>query len=91
MFRGFLARRLIDDDVERVPVGTFTWLSFLASSLAFGLMHGADWPRATLAGVAFALALYQRRRLSDAIVAHATINACLAGYVIATGSWTEWG
>jgi exosortase E/protease (VPEID-CTERM system) len=91
VFRGFLARRLIDDDVERVPVGTFTWLSFLASSLAFGLMHGADWPRATLAGVAFALALYQRRRLSDAIVAHATINACLAGYVIATGSWTEWG
>jgi len=91
VFRGFLARRLIDDDVERVPVGTFTWLSFLASSLAFGLMHGADWPRATLAGAAFALALYQRRRLSDAIVAHATINACLAGYVIATGSWTEWG
>ena len=91
VFRGFLARRLIDDDVERVPVGTFTWLSFLASSLAFGLMHGADWPRATLAGVAFALALYQRRRLADAIVAHATINACLAGYVIATGSWTEWG
>lgn len=91
VFRGFLARRLIDDDVERVPVGTFTWLSFLASSLAFGLMHGADWPRATLAGVAFALALYQRRRLSDAIVAHATINTCLAGYVIATGSWTEWG
>ena len=91
VFRGFLARRLIDDDVERVPVGTFTWLSFLASSLAFGLMHGGDWQRATLAGLAFALALYQRRRLSDAIVAHATINACLAGYVIATGSWTEWG
>jgi len=91
VFRGFLARRLIDDDVERVPVGTFTWLSFLASSLAFGLMHGADWPRATLAGAAFALVLYHRRRLSDAIVAHATINACLAGYVIATGSWTEWG
>ena len=91
VFRGFLSRRLIDDDIERVPVGTFTWLSFLASSLAFGLMHGADWPRATLAGAAFAVALYQRRRLSDAIVAHATTNACLAGYVIATGSWTEWG
>jgi CAAX prenyl protease-like protein len=91
VFRGFLARRLIDDDVERVPVGTFTWLSFLASSLAFGAMHGGDWQRATLAGAAFALALYQRRRLSDAIVAHATTNACLAGYVIATGSWNEWG
>jgi len=90
-FRGFLARRLIDDDIERVPAGTFTWLSFLASSLAFGAMHGADWQRATLAGLAFALALYHRRRLSDAIVAHATTNAFLGGYVIATGAWTEWG
>ena len=90
-FRGFLPRRLIDDDIERVPVGTFTWLSFLASSLAFGVMHGADWQRATLAGLAFALALYHRRRLSDAIVAHATTNAFLGGYVIATGAWTEWG
>jgi len=90
-FRGFLPRRLIDDDIEHVPVGTFTWLSFLASSLAFGVMHGADWQRATLAGLAFALALYHRRRLSDAIVAHATTNAFLGGYVIATGAWTEWG
>ena len=90
-FRGFLPRRLIDDDIERVPAGTFTWLSFLASSLAFGAMHGADWQRATLAGLAFALALYHRRRLSDAIVAHATTNAFLGGYVIATGAWTEWG
>ena len=90
-FRGFLPRRLIDDDIERVPVGMFTWLSFLASSLAFGVMHGADWQRATLAGLAFALALYHRRRLSDAIVAHATTNAFLGGYVIATGAWTEWG
>jgi len=90
-FRGFLARRLIDDDIERVPAGTFTWLSFLASSLAFGVMHGADWQRATLAGLAFALALYHRRRLADAIVAHATTNAFLGGYVIATGAWTEWG
>lgn len=91
VFRGFLARRLIDDDIERVPIGTFSWLSFLGSSLAFGVMHGGDWQRATLAGMAFALALYHRRRLSDAIVAHATINACLAVYVIATGSWNAWG
>jgi CAAX prenyl protease-like protein len=91
VFRGFLARRLINDDIEQVPIGTFTWLSFLASSLAFGVMHGGDWQRATLAGIAFALALYHRRRLSDAIVAHATINACLAVWVIATGSWNEWG
>jgi exosortase E/protease (VPEID-CTERM system) len=90
-FRGFLSRRCIDEDVERVPVGTFTWLSFLASSLAFGLLHGGAWIAGTVAGMAFAVALYQRRRLADAIAAHATTNALLSGYVIATGSWTQWG
>jgi hypothetical protein len=35
--------------------------------------------------------LYHRGRLFDAVVAHATTNALLSGYVIATGSWTQWG
>lgn len=34
----------------------------------------------------FALAVYTRRSVWDAIVAHATTNALLSGYVIATGS-----
>jgi len=90
-FRGFLARRLIAEQVEQVPVGTFTWVSFLGSSLAFGLLHGADWLPATLAGMAFALALLHRRQLVDAIVAHATTNALIGFYAIATGSWASLG
>jgi exosortase E/protease (VPEID-CTERM system) len=90
-FRGFLARRLISVDVERVPPGTFTWLSFLGSSLAFGALHQAAWIPGTVAGMAFAAALYHRRRLGDAIVAHATTNALLTVYVIGTGSWASWG
>jgi exosortase E/protease (VPEID-CTERM system) len=90
-FRGFLARRLIDADVERVPPGTFSWISFLGSSLAFGALHQAAWIPGTLAGMAFAAALYHRRRLRDAIVAHTTTNALLSVYVIGTGSWASWG
>jgi exosortase E/protease (VPEID-CTERM system) len=87
-FRGFLARRLIAEDAEQVPVGSFTGLSFLGSSLAFGLFHGAGlWFPATLAGVAFALALYHRRKLVDAIVAHATTNTLLGFYAVFTGAW----
>ena len=37
------------------------------------------------------VALAWRGRLADAVVAHATTNALLSGYVIATGSWTQWG
>ena len=90
-FRGFLIRRCIAEDVDTVPVGTFTWLSFLASSLAFGILHGGAWIAGTVAGMAFAAALYQRRRIIDAVAAHATTNALLSAYVIGTGSWTQWG
>lgn len=90
-FRGFLARRLVSDDPEGVPLGTFTWLSFVGSSLAFGLLHQSAWIPGTIAGVAYALALYQRRRIGDCIAAHATTNALLGTYVIATGSWGSWG
>jgi exosortase E/protease (VPEID-CTERM system) len=89
-FRGYLTRRLIAADVSAVPLGRFTWLSFLGSSLAFGALHGRFWLPATLAGLLFALALYRRRRLADAVLAHATANALLAGYVVLTGNWALW-
>jgi exosortase E/protease (VPEID-CTERM system) len=90
-FRGFLLHRLIDEDVDGVPPGRFTWPSFLASSLAFGSLHGGAWLAGTVAGAFFAVALYRRRRLADAVVAHATTNALLTASVVATGSWSSWG
>jgi CAAX prenyl protease-like protein len=90
-FRGFLLHRLVDQDVEAVPPGRFTWPSFLASSLAFGLLHGGAWIAATVAGLCFAVALHRRGRLADAVVAHATTNLLLSTYVLATGSWSSWG
>jgi exosortase E/protease (VPEID-CTERM system) len=89
-FRAYLTRRLIDPDFERLPVGLFTWSSFLVSSLLFGALHGGYWLAGTLAGMTFALALYQRRSLGDAVVAHATTNGLIAVYVLATGRWGLW-
>ena len=90
-FRGYLTRRLIREDFERLPVGLFTWSSFLVSSLLFGALHGGYWIAGTLAGMTFALALYQRRALGDAVAAHATTNGLIAMYVFATGRWSVWG
>jgi membrane protease YdiL (CAAX protease family) len=53
--------------------------------------HGSAWLAGSVAGAFFAVALYRRRRLVDAVVAHATTNALLTAYVIATGSWSSWG
>jgi exosortase E/protease (VPEID-CTERM system) len=88
-FRGYLTRRLIAADFRSLPPGSFTWFSCLASSFLFGVMHGR-WLAGTLAGLIYALALYRRGKLADAVVAHALTNALLAGYVLATGDWSFW-
>jgi len=88
-FRGYLLRKLIRSDFETVPYGQFTWLSFLGCSVIFGLLH-TSWLAGCLAGMVFALAVYRRGLLSDAIVSHGVANAMLAMYVLATREWFLW-
>ena len=88
-FRGYLTRRLIAAEFQELPLGRFTWPSFLISSAVFGLLHGR-WLAGMLAGMAYAVALYRRGELADAMVAHATTNALIALYVLASGSWSLW-
>jgi len=88
-FRGYLLRRLIKSDFESVSFGQFTWFSLLGSSVLFGVMHDRLLA-GTLAGTAYALVLYRRGQLCDAVLAHATTNALIATYVLATGMWSLW-
>lgn len=88
-FRGYLLRKLVASDFENVRPGQFTWLSFLLSSLLFGVLHNS-WVAGTLAGAGFAIALYQRGRIVDAIVAHMTSNALVAVAVLVFGQWRLW-
>ena len=88
-FRNHLIRRLVAADAMTVPSGRFTWPSFLISSILFGALHGR-WLAGALAGMAYALALYRRGEIVDAIAAHATTNALIAGFVLATGTWSLW-
>jgi exosortase E/protease (VPEID-CTERM system) len=88
-FRGYLLRKFIRSDFETVPYGQFTWFSFLACSMIFGLLH-TRWLAGCLAGMVFAVAVYRRGLLSDAIVSHGVANAMLAIYVLATHEWFLW-
>ena len=81
-FRGYLIRKLIKSNFENVPLTHFTWLSFAASSILFGILHGR-WLAGTIAGMAYALAVSRRGQLGDAELAHATTNALIAAWVIA--------
>lgn len=88
-FRGYLLRRLINADFTSVSPKHFTALSFLGSSIAFGVLHGR-WVAGILAGMIYAAAQYRRGEVSDAIVAHAVTNGLLAVWVLAFGQWSFW-
>jgi exosortase E/protease (VPEID-CTERM system) len=88
-FRGYLIRKLVSAEFEKVDLGHFTWLSFLGSSLLFGALHGR-WIAGTIAGVMFAAALYRRGRLTDAVLAHSVANALVTLRVLALHHWSGW-
>lgn len=89
-FRGFLARRVIDREFERVPFSALTPLSAGVSSVAFGLLYGQHWMYGILAGLAYLAVLRRRGRMGDAVVAHATSNLLLAAWVLLRGDWALW-
>jgi exosortase E/protease (VPEID-CTERM system) len=89
-FRGFLLRRLVAADFERIDFRNSSLFALLGSSVAFGLMHGARWFAGSLAGLVYALVLRRRGRIGEAMAAHATTNALLAAWVIARGDWRLW-
>jgi exosortase E/protease (VPEID-CTERM system) len=88
-FRGYLTRRLVAADFEHVSLRQFSWGPFLVSSALFGSLHEV-WLAGTLVGMLYALALYRRGEILDAVLAHVTTNALLTAYVIATGNWSLW-
>jgi hypothetical protein len=63
----------------------FNFFTYFQSCVGSDALHGR-W----LAGVFYAVALYRRGELADAVVAHATTNALLTVYVLAIGSWALW-
>ncbi len=86
-FRGYFQRVLITRDFWRIAPGHFTWLSFIATSVLFGLMH-QRLAAGALAGAIYALMLYRTNRLSDAIAAHMASNAVIVAWAILAQDWS---
>ncbi len=85
-FRGYLMRRLVARDFTALPFRAATFLALVGSSVAFGLLH-SQWLLAAVAGLAYGWLAIHRGRLSDAVIAHATTNAVVAGYALAMADW----
>ncbi len=89
-FRGYLARRFMDPDPERVPFSRLSVPAIAASSLAFGVVHGHMWLAGTLAGVAFAMVARRKDRFGEAVAAHAVANLAIAIVALARHDYNLW-
>ncbi len=86
-FRSYLQRLLVARDFSQVAPGHFTWISFVVTSLSFGLMH-ERWIMGAIAGAIYALLVYRTNRLSDAIAAHASSNFVIVAWAIGAQQWS---
>ena len=88
-WRSFLLRYLISPEFKKVRAGTFSWFSFIAVAVLFGLEHHR-FVVGIIIGILFNLLMIWRKKLACCVFAHAVTNLGLAIYVLTTGSWAFW-
>jgi CAAX prenyl protease-like protein len=88
-FRSFLYRYIAKKDFERVPVGQFLWVPFVVTSVIFGFEH-REWLAGILCGLLFQWLVCWKKRLGDAILAHAITNLLLGIWVVWKDEWHFW-
>lgn len=86
-YRSFLYRSIAGAKFDQVPLGAWNPTAFIVTTLFFGLAHPGQWLPAIVCGAAFQLLVIRKKRLGDAILAHAITNLLISGYAIATGNW----
>lgn len=90
-WRGLLLRYFIDEDFERVPFGTFSWLSFSIVTLIFAFSHSvADWPVALMTGAIYNVVAYRTKSLSSCILTHSVTNLLLGLWIMRAKEWGFW-
>jgi uncharacterized protein len=88
-WRSFLYRYLVKIRFEELPLGTLHWLSLIVTSTLFGLQH-FQWLAGILCGLSFQFLVIRKKRLGDAIFAHAVTNFLLSLWVFWKGDWQFW-
>lgn len=89
-FRGYLMRRFMTEEFDRLSPAAVTIWAVAGSSVLFGAMHGAHWLAGALTGLLYALAYIRKGQLADAVLAHAVTNGLIAAAVLGLGYWKLW-
>jgi uncharacterized protein len=88
-WRSFALRFVLQSNFKDIPLGKFSWYSFVLIAILFGFEHHR-WLAGILAGMVYAFLLYRSKNLFEPILSHAVTNFLLGAYVLYTGEWSYW-
>ena len=89
-WRAWLMRWLINNDFERVPLGTYAPMAFWVTAVLFASEHGPYWDVGLITGIIYNLWMIKSKSVADCILMHAVTNLILSCYVISTAQWQYW-
>jgi CAAX prenyl protease-like protein len=88
-YRSFVYRSLVRSDFEKVPLGAVRPIPIALTALIFAVNH-QEWLAALLCGLIYQGLVCWKKRLGDAITAHAITNLLLGVWVVWRGAWNFW-
>jgi len=88
-FRGFLSRALIRFEFKSIPLGQFSFYSFIGSAIAFSLLH-QNYYLAFFVACILNYILMKTKSLGAVILCHAIANATICVYIIYFNRWDIW-
>jgi len=88
-YRSFLYRYIVKPEFQVVGMGVFHAGAFLLTSVIFGISHH-EWLAGILCGFAYQGLVVYKKRLGDAMTAHAITNLLLGVWVVYKGAWQFW-
>lgn len=90
-WRGFLLRALIDwAEFEKVPLGAFTWFSFIGTSLISTVQHPDTWAVSIPCWLFFNALMIWKKSLLMMMITHGLTNLFLYIYVLYAKDWALW-
>jgi uncharacterized protein len=89
-WRAWLMRWLINNDFQKIPLGTYAPAAFWLTAILFAAEHGPYWDVGLLTGVIYNFWMLRTKSLGDCVLAHAVTNLLMSLYVIKYAQWQYW-
>ncbi|HTI68605.1 MAG TPA: CAAX prenyl protease-related protein [Candidatus Limnocylindria bacterium] len=86
-YRSFFYRFIAQPKFMEMPLGVWHPMAFLVTCLAFGLAHPGQWLAGIICGAAYQWLVIRKKRLGDAMTAHAITNLGVGAWAVATNQW----